>query len=312
MSLRKYKRYRDRVMWVILSVALPFIVCSRQPAEHLDVERQQVLAKYFSPQLISQWQADAERINRQFGVNIFSSCQYGKYFLVGKVDLGEVFDARLENNRQAFLRFAETRALIRQTSSCERYSRYAKAAVRFLDYFGYHSVLYYPDEFHPLFTHQKDCWLFIYEPVEQAKPDEVHYSFRADARRLVVYGGANMTPAQSEDHCLFYIPQDSYQPYRSITMFPFFGHQDSSRLNVYAVNPPTVEQVARRDSAHLAPSVFSNKTIQVGRWISMEKVYRELRNGFSFTAEDSVYTWSAMGFYGLPLDSTLWKSPDHQ
>lgn len=309
MNIFQYRRNSRRTIQLALSIALLFIVCSRQPSENLEFERQQVLSKYFSPQLVSQWRVDAERINKQFEVNVFSSCQYGKYFLVGEVGLGEVFDARLENNRRAFQRFAETRALIRQTSFCERYSRYAKAAVKFLDYFGYHSVLYYPDEFHPLFTRTDDCWLFIYQPAAKPNADGIHYSTRADKRRLVVYGGVDMSAAEAEAYCLFYVPQDSYEPYRPITMLPFYGFQDSSHVQPYEVKAATAMQMARRDSAQLAPSVFSNKTINVGRWVSREKAYRELRNGFSFTAVDSVYTWSAMGFYGLPLGSMLWKSP---
>ncbi len=299
-------------MHVFLVVVLLCIACFRRPAENLEFERQKVLSNYFSPQLISQWRAEAERINQQFEVNVFSSCQYGKYFLVGEVGLGEVFDARLVGNRQTFLRFAVMRHLVRHTPFCESYSRYAKAAIRFLDYFGYRSVLYYPDEFHPLFTHSKDYWLFIYEPVAKPNADGIHYSTLADKRRLVLYGGASMTSAESEEYCLFYVPQESYEPYRLTTMFPFSGFQDSSHVHAYEMKPATVQQIARRDSARLAPSAFSNSTIRVGRWVSMEKAYRELRNGFSFTAVDSIYTWSAMGFYGLALDSTLWKSPQQQ
>ena len=290
-----------------LATFFNFVVCTHPPVGNLESDKQHVLSTYYSPQLIEQWRADAQRINRHFPVDIFTSCQYGIFFLTGEVQLGNVFDVRIDTNWQAFVNFAGSKKLIRQTDPCEGYARYAQAATRFLNYFGYQSVLYYPDEIHPLFTGEKDCWLFIYEPVENPNPDGIHYSLNCDNRRIAVHGGATMEQAPETTYCHFYIPKGGYEPYTYLNTFPTSGYQDTSHVHFY--QPPKVdsEQIARRDSANHIPSPFSNRTISIGRWVPVDQAYRELQNGFSFTAVDSIYTWSAMGFYGIPLDSTMWR-----
>jgi len=293
-------------VWV--AIVLLISNCAPPPANDFENSKQFVLVHYYSPQLIYQWKNDANKITKHFPVNIFSVCQYGTFFLTGEVQLGNVFDARFTTNRKAFKDFAQSKKLIQKTKPCESYARFAKAAPRFLDYFGYQAVFYYPDEFHPLFTSINDCWLFVYEPVREAVPNNIYYSQRVDNRRIAVHGGLPMIQAPEQQYCLFYIPQGIYEPYSFLDTFPTSGYQDTSHVHLYEMPKISPQQIARRDSAHHVASPFSNQTILIGRWVPAEKAYKELQNGFSFTAVDSIYTWSDQGFYAIPLDSTIWLS----
>jgi len=295
-------------MYFPLGALLIVNVCSNPPLRDLESDRQHVLATYYSPQLIEQWRGDAKRIGQHFPVDIFNTCQYGTFFLTGEVQLSDVFDARVTSNRQGFVDFAGSKNLILPTEPCEGYARYARAATRFLDYFGYNSVLYFPDEFHPLFTTEKDCWLFIYEPVKNPNPDGIHYSLNSTNRRIAVHGGADMEQAPDASYCLFYIPNGGYKSYQYLDTYPTSGYQDSAHVHMYTIPKVTSEQIARRDSANHVASPFSNRQITIGRWAPADRAYNEMENGFSFTAMDSVYTWSAMGFYGIPLDSSIWQN----
>src|SRR5688500_15413435 len=76
------------------------------------------------------------------GARPFSSAQYGSDFIVGTIRILDVFDARHTINQKAFEKYAATRP--------PRVGALSAASL-FLKEFGYDTVLYPPDEFHPHF-----------------------------------------------------------------------------------------------------------------------------------------------------------------
>ncbi len=279
------------------------------------LDRDKILFKYFPPKLVQRMYRDALPILKRYkGINVFSSCQYGNVFVTGRMDVGDVFDARIPQNMEIFKRYARDHILILNTSEKEHYNQYSLAAYHFLKEYRYDVVLFYPDEFNPVFTTPYDCWMFIFEePLKRGK-DRLYYSRRIRDRKITVEGGIPLEPLNLISLPQFYIPtpSSSYTPFKLVEGKKFTSFEKPSILNPYSPPMEVSEDIRmKRESLGIVPSPLSHKrNIPVGIWMSRADAHKFLKYGIFFGGDKRKYTWSDCGFYALPLEKVFWEDPN--
>lgn len=288
---------------IIVLVFLLLSVSSGRCIEFSEEVRDALYREYIPEALASRMKADAEPFIQQFaGVNIFSACQYGNRFLTGTVDTGDVFDARKPENMKIFKDYARNNLLIQNMSDAEEYNKYAMAALRFMKELGYDVVLFYPDEYHLIFTKPDDTWMFVREEPSECKDGEYFFSGRMKNRYFAVEGGLNMVPQKSIGFSIYYIPDAGakYEPFRA-----GMGKiaEDITEREEYLPATATEEMLKKRKEMGIISSPLSGrKTVKVGRWTSGEEAELEYKKGPRFRATGREYTWGDEGFYVIPVE----------
>jgi hypothetical protein len=286
-----------------------------------------VLATYYSPETVTLMQEDAAPIVGHYGgLNVFTTAQYGRRFIVGTVDLKDVFDARIPANHEVFKKYARDNFLITNPAPSQIYYMYSLASTRFMRELAYDGVLFRPDEFHPVFTKSTDTWLYLRE-----EPDGVHgqhpapnvtiyYSARIDDRRPEVEGGLRMSGINSSSLWMYYIPvpetgssAEKYVPYEPVERETQHGSTSPEILNEYVPPVATAEIMARRQALGIVSSPLSNRDdLPVGGWKNQDYSDSIWRIGFSFSPSDTQLTWSGNGHYIVPLDPAYWREPQSE
>ncbi|MCE1246857.1 MAG: hypothetical protein LWY06_09445 [Firmicutes bacterium] len=263
--------------------------------------RDRVLEEYFPPSLISKMKQDAEPIIKKFGgVNVFSAAQYGDCFITGQTDAGDIFDARIPENLRIFKKYARENLLIRNVPESEHYNKYAPAAVKFTEEFGFDMILFYPDEYHPVLTKPDDAWLFVREEKSE-KSGEEYLSCRLRNPAISIEGGLPMEPLKIFDFVQYYIPVagSSYTPYKTadIKLPAYKLHGDGK----FTAAPGNLEK--RKAWGIKASPLSGRKNLTVGTWQSKDDAV------IRFKATGQRYTWGDNGFYAVPVDPVFWVSP---
>lgn len=304
----------NRARWIfVLLFLLSF--GSIMASNFSTLDRDKILLEYFPPKLVQRMHRDALPILKRYkGINVFSSCQYGDVFVTGKMDIGDVFDARIPQNMDIFKRYARDHILILNTSEKEHYNQYSLAAYHFLREYRYDVVLFYPDEFNPVFTTPYDCWMFVFEePLKKGK-DNLYYSKRIKNRRIAVEGGIPLEPLNLISLPQFYIPtpSSSYSPFKLTNGEEFTYFKEPAMLNPYDPPMKVSEEICKkREMLGIIPSPLSHrKGISVGIWMNKADAYKFLKYGIFFGGDKRKYTWSDCGFYTLPLEDVFWKNPN--
>lgn len=228
------------------------------------------------------------------GVNPFSTAQFGQAFVEARVDLGDLFDARIPANLATFQAWA--RGTHRVFPERGAVHLQAEAATAFLRAFGYDGVLFRPDEWHPVLTRPDDTWLFLREEGTTGA------SGRLLKRRNTLYGGfPSMEPAPGFP--AFYLPAAGapYQDYRPVEA-PV--HEDGTSDYV-----PTVatadQQAARLLAGHQRSPLSGRRGVPVGWWTNDPSRGADRRR---VTGDPDRYTWGGVGTYVIPLDAEFWRA----
>lgn len=275
--------------------------------------KDRILDEYFPDKLVRRMKNDAKPIvERFYRINVFTSSQYGKNFVTGVVDIGDVFDARNPINRRIFKRYARDNLLILNPGEKKHYNRYALAATRFIRELGYDVVLFYPDEFHPVFTNLDDTWMFIREdPV--GKPlaeDGYYYSGRIKNRQIAIKGGLSLEPLNLVRTPEFYVPVagEKYEPYQLVKSRIVTESSRPEILNPYEGTNVTLRMRKKREHLGIIPSDLSGrKAVAVGSWFEESSAEKQVKVGFRFSGNERKYTWGDCGMYVIPLDREFWK-----
>lgn len=296
---------------ISLILALLFALVIVSPglcADFSQETRDNLLQEYFPDALVARMKADAEPFLKQFdGANIFSVCQYGNRFLVGTVDTGDIFDARIPANMKIFKDYARNNLLIQNMDDAEDYNKYALAALRFMKELGYDAVLFHPDEFNLIFTKPDDTWMFVREEPPVRKDEKYFFSGRMKRRHFAVEGGLYMVPKKTLGFSIYYIPNagSQYEPFKPGSGEIAIEAQGGS---VYKPVTGTEEMLKKRKELGITPSPLSGrKAVNVGRWTYGEKADLEYKYGPRFKATGKEYTWGDEGFYVVPLDKDFLK-----
>jgi hypothetical protein len=273
----------------------------------------QSLLEYLSQALpadtVQQMRADRTRILEGYppGVNVLSTAQYGTRMLEGKVDLGDVFDARVPANALAFQTWAEQQGLVASEYPEEHVSIYSDAAAAFVVEYQYDAVLFFPDEFHPVFTCPTDTWLFLRENPQPGGPPTDFRSSRVLRRKVTLGGGFPMAPSPLTGLFYFYFPSSdqSYSSYQFLE-----GPENSSVPGSYVpTRGDAVAQQRRRDAGHVASNLSNRSSVTVGAWMSETDAQMNLVDGLLVREDPVIYTWSGDGLYLLALESDFWVLP---
>ena len=296
--------YTKKIITLIL--ALLFVLLITTPglcADFSQETRDSLLQEYFPDALIARMKADAEPFLKQFdGANIFSVCQYGDRFLVGTVDTGDIFDARIPANMKIFKDYARDNLLIQNMDDAEEYNKYAMASLKFMKELGYDVVLFHPDEFNLIFTKPDDTWMFVREESPVRKNEKYFFSGRMKKRHFAVEGGLYMVPKKTLGFSIYYIPNagSQYEPFKPGADEIAKETQEGS---VYKPVTGTEEMLKKRKELGITPSPLSGrKAVKVGRWTYGKKAEMEYKYGPRFKATGKEYTWGDEGFYVVPLD----------
>jgi hypothetical protein len=304
----------------------------------------QVAACYFPPDLVQSMKSDAAPIIASYGgMNVFSTAQYSKAFLVGTVTIKDVFDARIPLNYEIFSKYAYDNFGIRLKSPSERqaafradaatpspspsattspspspslppyYLRYAEAANKFITDFEYDAILFRPDELHPIFTDPvNDTWLFVVDhPTNSA---DIYYSTRVQNRSIGITGGLAMRAMTSQDPLysadwMYYIPNENvanYTPY--VMSAKSCGPQEKlvSQTSNYVPLDASPAAIAKRTQYGIVSSPLSNQSLRAGGWKNQNYINDMVTNGVSFQNAPLGGTWGGWGLYLLPLDEKFW------
>ena len=270
---------------------------------------EEVLNHYFTAEQVAEMKADAEPIIAQYdGLNIFSTCHYGRKFITGTANIKDVFDARIPVNQEIFEKYAWDNF----GSKGAFYERFAEAANAFIEEFEYDAVLFYPDELHPVFTDPThDTWMILRDaPTNEY---DIYYSSRVVNREIAVTGGLKMTPLTPEDdlgisNWVYYIPAEGSD-------YIAFTEGDIAIANIPRISigpsnyvPQDASQGAinRRNLYGIIPSDLSNRQIKVGGWKNELYIEDMITNGISFTNDPNSGTWGGWGLYLLPLEKEFW------
>jgi len=294
------------------------------PTPDPDATMKMVLATYYSPETVTRMQSDAAPIIAYYqGMNVFTTAQYGRRFIVGTIDVKDIFDARISTNYEIFKKYARDNFLITNPAPNQIYYMYALASTRFMRELAYDGVLFRPDEFHPVFTKTSDTWLYLRE-----EPDGIHaqhpvpnvtiyYSGRIDDRQPTIEGGLRMTGINSATLWMYYIPDprggtetQNYVPYALVQREVQHGSTQPDILNEYTPPVATSEILAKRQALGIIPSPLSNHdNLIVGGWKNQDFSDSIWHIGFSFSPTDTQLTWSGNGHYIMPLDPAYWQVP---
>lgn len=298
----------------IFALVLAFLfvlltISSGISAEFSTETRDRLLHEYLPAKLVARMKADAEPfIKKPGGSDIFSCCQYGDRFLVGTVDTGDIFDARIPENMKIFKDYARDNLLIRNVGDEDEYNKYAVAALRFMTDLGYDVVLFHPDEFNLVFTNPDDTWMFVREvPVEKTENGKHFLSVRMKNRCFAIEGGLPMAPKKTTGFSIYYIPdaEAAYVPFRAGA-----GKiaEEFWKNKVYKPVTGTEEMLKKRIEMGIIPSPLSGrKAVKVGRWTGSDEAELEYKYGPRFKASGREYTWGDEGFYVVPLDADFLK-----
>jgi len=272
--------------------------------------RDQILWEYFPNKLVQKMRKDARPIRAKFdGINIFSSAQYGDKFLTGYINIGDVFDARNPVNMRIFREYARDNFLIKNVDESDHFNKYAEAAHKFLEEFGFDAVIFYPDEFHPVFTRPHDTWMFIREEPSGKKEGPYYYSCRMKNRDLAVTGGIKMEPGKLKKHAQYYFPSlgTRYDPYKMLKT-EALPDSKNSRERIFKPVKVSDEIREKRKKLGIIPSRLSGrKNLLAGLWTGGDKIRMEYQVGPSFKATGKEYSWGDRGFYAIPLDRDFWE-----
>ncbi len=291
---------------LILALMFVFLSVSLGRCEEFSTEtRDRLLKEYLPDKLVARMKADAEPFIKQSGGgDIFSSCQYGDRFLVGTVDTGDIFDARIPENMKIFKDYARDNLLIRNVGDGEEYNKYAVAALRFMTELGYDVVLFHPDEFNLVFTSPDDTWMFVREiPVEKTENGKHFLSIRLKNRFFAIEGGLPMAPKKTTGFSIYYIPDAEavYVPFREGACKVA---EELWKDKVYKPVTGSGEMLKKRKELGIIPSPLSGrKAVRVGRWTGSDEAELEYKYGPRFNASGREYTWGDEGFYVVPLDA---------
>ena len=252
---------------------------------------------------------DVEPIVEEFNeLNIFSTAQYGDKFMVGVVDIEDVFDARRPENMKILREYARDNLLIQNVDESKHYNKYAMAASKFMRELGYDAVIFHPDEFHPIFTDPDDPWIFLREEPVGEKEGKYYFSGRIRDRKYVVKGGIPLEAKKTREYVQYYIPVagSEYKPFRIIEESA--DKDITAKTNQYKKPNVTDEMRKKRKEMGIIPSPLSGrKNLRVGLWIeSGKKGDMALKHGIPFRATGKRYTWGDVGIYVIPLDKSLW------
>jgi len=269
-----------------------------------------VLNAYFSQEQVGQMKNDAQPFIDRYGVNLFTTAQYGTVFYVGTANIKDIFDARIDSNYKVFLKYAQDNNLILNptpTDGSNYYSRYSLAATKFIQEFEYDAVLFRPDEYHPIFTTSSDTWMFLRDT-----PSKFYYSKRVDNRQPLIEGGLQMQPLNLADLWMFYIPvpeSPKYQSYKYMEgYYPIQGTSGADNMSNFEPVTASQETINKRAQLGIIPCPLSHRNnVPVGTWKSKNYLDGTWKIGFSFSGEVKVYTWGGQGLYILPLDKEFWK-----
>lgn len=282
-------------------------------------ERRQVLDTYYSRELIDALRSDAAPIIEHFGLNVFSTSQYGRRFITGTVSLHDVFDARIPENHEIFKNYARDNMLILNPPETGTYYRYALAAAYFVREFNYDAILLYPDEFNPVLTKKGDTWMFIREDPDgnpHGPPPNggtYYVSGRIDNRQLAVTGGIGMEPINNNELWLFYKPVagTEYQQFSVANGPVVSGSMHPELLNAYTPSPATPLEIQARQKLGIIPSPLSGRqNLRVGSWKPESYFQSIIDDGFSFSGATDKYTWSGCGHYVIPIDPEFWMQAE--
>ena len=270
--------------------------------------REWVLDEYYSTELIKTMLNDSASIVKHFGgINIFSSAQYGDKFLVGEIDFGDIFDARNPINRRIFRKYARDNIAVLNVGDKDFYNRYAMAADKFLEEFQFDAVIFFPDEFHPVFTTPQDSWIFVREIPWGNRQGKYNITRRVRNRRFAVEGGIKTKPLKRNKLYQYYIPKAgaSYEPYKLIDSETI---QDEPLKDQPKPITSSMDVHSKRIEAGIIPSYLSGKkNIPVGLWTSGDKAMIKYKYGLTYKASNEEYTWGDRGFYLIPLHKDFWK-----
>lgn len=251
---------------------------------------------------------DSAPIVKHFGgINIFSSAQYGDKFLMGEIDFGDIFDARNPINRRIFRKYARDNIAVLNVGDKDFYNRYAMAADKFLEEYQFDAVIFFPDEFHPVFTTPQDPWIFIRETPWGNRQGKYNISHRVRNRRFVIEGGISTKPLKRNELYQYYIPKAgaSYEPYKLIDSESV---QDEPLQDQPKPISASIDVHSKRIEAGIIPSYLSGKkNIPVGLWTSGDKAIIQYKHGLTYKASNEEYTWGDRGFYLIPLHTDFWK-----
>lgn len=268
------------------------------------VKRQRILDLHYHKGTIQKMRRDAKPIFKKFnGLNVFSTFHYGTGFVTGDVTIGDVFDARIPENMEIFKRFAKKRRLVANVPERLDFNRYSKAGITFMRDLGYDAVLFYPDEFNPVFTRPDDTWMFIREePLKKPTGSKYYYSGRIINRRLEIIGGIPMEQSKIIGFADFYVPLNGsiYEPFRIVESETIETSAKPGNLNPRKKVTVTRDMIKKREELGIRSCDLSNIKIRVGTWVPDEDAQHRL--GLRFTGDETVYTWSDCGVYVLPLD----------
>lgn len=302
------------------------------PSPDPDATMKWVLATYYSPETVAKMQSDAAPIITSYlGMNVFTTAQYGRRFIVGTINVKDIFDARISTNYEIFKKYARDNFLITNPLPNQIYYMYALASTRFMRELAYDGVLFRPDEYHPVFTKATDTWLYLREepdgnpehaqhPVPSDPTVTIYYSARIDDRYPTIKGGLRMTGINSPTLWMYYIPSpetgtlaEKYVPYEPMNETAQRGSTHPEWLNEYTPPMASQEILDKRQALGIIPSPLSNHDgLLVGGWKNQAYMENIWYIGFSFSPTDTQMTWSGNGHYIMPLDPAYWQVPQSQ
>ncbi len=271
----------------------------------------EVIATYFTAAQAAEMQRDAAPLLAAYpGVNVLSTCQYGRRFIAGTAYVRDIFDARVPRNYEMFTRYAWDNF----GAKLAYYERFAEAANKFIVDFDYDAVIFRPDELHPLFTNPAtDTWMFLRDTPTVTY--DFIYSARVEQRSIRYQGGLKMRPIKQGEplyssRWMYYVPAEgtdyvAYGPYDGAV-----AADEEPRVTTgpsdYVPHDSTAATKQKRLDYGIVECPLSNRIIEVGGWKDEARAEDNVKNGFSFKNNPISNTWGGWGFYVIPLDAAFW------
>lgn len=271
----------------------------------------ELIATYFTAAQAEEMRRDAAPLLASYpGINVLSTSQYGRRFIVGTAHVRDIFDARVPQNYEMFKRYAWDNFGARLAY----YERYAEAANKFIVDFDYDAVIFGPDELHPLFTNPAtDTWMFLRDTPTVTY--DFIYSSRVENREMLYQGGLKMRPIKQGEplyssRWMYYVPAEgtdyvAYGPYGDAVAADEQLRVTTGPSN-YVPHDSTAETKQKRRDYGIVECPLSNRIIPVGGWKDEARADDNVKNGFSFKNNPVSNTWGGWGFYVLPLDQAFW------
>lgn len=271
----------------------------------------EIIATYFTTAQVTEMRRDAAPLLSAYpGVNVLSTAQYGRRFIVGTAHVRDIFDARVPQNYEMFKHYAWDNF----GAKLAYYERYAEAANKFIVDFDYDAVIFGPDELHPLFTNPAtDTWMFLRDTPTVTY--DFIYSSRVENRKILYQGGLKMRPiAQGEplysSRWMYYIPAEGTDYVAYGTYDGAVAADEELRATTgpsdYVPHDSTAATKQKRLDYGIVECPLSNRVLQVGGWKDETRAEDNVKNGFSFKNNPVSNTWGGWGLYVLPLDAAFW------